>query len=133
MAALWTLGGFKTADMLERVASVPISFVSDNLKLYSAPTAGAKLWCEQENLNYEELGISGVIDLLKRKFSGFKAPPSHDRPIDVQKCETVLCKWHAHQTGHYEIGKDSQEIRGHLCGWGTVAEQLQKHVPKGTI
>jgi hypothetical protein len=86
-------------------------------------------WCANEGLNFEELGISGVVPILERKFSSFTAPPRYDRPVGVQECETILCKWHSHLNGHYPVGKDSREILEHLRGWGNLAESLQKYVP----
>ena len=122
--------GFKIADMLERVAGVPITFRSETLTLYKAPTDGAKVWCANEGLDFEQLGIPGVVALLEEKFEGYKAPPRYDRPVDVQECETILCKWHSHLNGHYPVGKDSREIHHHLNGWGSLAESLQKYVPE---
>jgi hypothetical protein len=121
--------GFKIGDMLERVGNVPITFRKEDLELYKSPTQGAIVWCQNECINYEEVGISGVVTLLENMFESYKAPPAHDRPVGVQECETILCKWHSHLNGHYPVGKDSREILEHLRGWGSLAESLQKYVP----
>jgi len=125
--------GFKLADLMERVLGVPITFRRETLKLYKEPTKGAALWCEAESLNYHELGISGVVQLLEKQFGEYKAPPAYDRPVGVQECETVLCKWKSHLNGHYRMGKDSREILEHLHGWGSLAESLRKYVPQGEL
>jgi hypothetical protein len=122
--------GFKIADMLERIATVSITFRKEDLRLYKAPAEGAKLWCANEGHNFEELGIPGVVTILEGKFASFKAPPHYDRPVGVAEIETILCKWHSHLSGHYPVGKDSREILEHLHGWGPLAEQLQKYVPR---
>jgi hypothetical protein len=116
---------------MERVLGVPITFRRETLKLYKQPTKGAELWCESESLNYHELGISGVVQLLEKQFGEYKAPPTYDRPVGVQECETILCKWKSHLNGYYPMGKDSREILEDLHGWGDLAESLQKYVPQG--
>lgn len=129
----WPLFGpwiaFKIGDMLERVGGVRITFRKEDLELYKAPTAGAKIWCANEGLNYNQLGLSGVITLLEQQFEGYTAPPSYDRPVGVQELESVLCKWHSHLHGHYAPGKDSKEILAHLEGWRPLAEQMRQYVP----
>lgn len=121
--------GFKIADMLERVAGVPITFQSEHLTLYKAPTDGPKIWCANEGLDFEQLGIPGVVTLLEEKFAVYQAPPRYDRPVGVQECETILCKWKSHLNGRYPVGKDSRGGRDHLHGWGSLAERLQLDVP----
>jgi Holliday junction DNA helicase RuvB len=123
--------GFKIADMLERILGISITFQTENLKLYKAPTEGAEVWCANEGLNFEELGVPGVVTILEGNFASFKAPPRYDRPVGVAEIETILCKWHSHLNGQYPVGKDSREILEHLHGWGWLAESLQKYVPKG--
>jgi len=128
--------GFKIADMLERVAGVPISFPIKTLEMYDAPTQGAALVAGQvgylwsENQDDPAPSTPEVVKYLIHKFRHYKAPPSYDRPVGVQEVETILCKWKSHLNGHYPVGKDSKEVREHLHGWGSLAESMIKYVPE---
>lgn len=134
----WPLFGpwasFKVADMLERVVGVKINFQVNDLKLFDSPTQGAKLYCESRGLSWEKLGVYGVVDRLEKKFSEFKAPPRYDRPVGVQEIETILCKWKSHLGGHYEIGKDTKEIK-HILeqDWGKTGRILAHKLNQAVI
>ena len=51
------------------------------------------------------------------------------RRVNVQEVETIFCKYKSHLKGHYPVGKDSEEIRHALEGWGDTAQELQKYIP----
>lgn len=113
---------FKVADMLERVLAAPVSFEDSVLAIYEEPAAGARLYSPHETLE-------SVVALLCADFAMYKAPPRFDRPVGVQEVETILCKWKSHVGGHYEIGKDTREVRHALHGWGDLAHSLAAHLP----
>jgi hypothetical protein len=106
--------GFKVADMLERVMGVGVSFDQAEVMMFKDPTLAAlmvgKLW-NLESPNYsQELIIHTVAKTLTEHFSAVLAPPSFNRPVNVQEVETVLCKWKSHMHGHYPVGNDIHEI-----------------------
>jgi hypothetical protein len=70
-----------------------------------------------------------IYDNLLGYFSNRKAPPRFDRPCGAAEVETILCKWKSTRGGRYFIGKDIQEVRHALSGWGTTAENLWRHMP----
>lgn len=128
--------GFKMSDMLERLDIYPIEFPIETLDMYAEPTAGAKLLAEKLNWIPGEMGgaadTTEVVQYLIHKFRHYKAPPRYDRSVGVQEVETILCKWKSHMHGYYPIGKDTREIRHGLKGWGDLARELRKCLPKET-
>jgi hypothetical protein len=116
---------FKVADMLDRVLSVPVDFADCELGVYSEPRAGAALVAKEQGLA-QDLG-STVRWLLSQMW--WTAPPRHDRPLNIQEAETILCKYKAHKAGHYPIGKDTREIRHALEGAGPLAAHLLEFLP----
>lgn len=102
--------GFKAADMLERLGVAPIAFrPSDVFKLYDAPRKGADLVIEQYGLGKGK--YLAVYNLLIRELGKLKAPPRYERTLNIQEVETILCKYKSHLSGHYEVGKDIEELR----------------------
>lgn len=124
--------GFKAADMIDRVLGVPIKFPISSLNFYKTPIAGAKLFCEEQGLDYKHLKLAGVVKLLRVELQEWLAPPDYKRMVDVQEIETILCKWKSHMTGHYPLGKDTTEIMEGLGGWGMTAESLREFLPEET-
>jgi hypothetical protein len=47
---------------------------------------------------------------LPEHLGSLYAPPARDRLVNVQECETVLCKYKSHINGHYPPGKDTLEV-----------------------
>jgi len=63
---------------------------------------------------------------LQKRMQGIGVP--HAPPgtsFRIQEIETVLCKWKAHVTGHYPVGKDTTEILHALKGWGPTAARCR--------
>ena len=113
---------YKAADMIERVWGAPVEFPLDVCLLYDEPRKGLLM------LNSEK--PEQELDRLLGVFKQYKAPPANDRACGVQECETILCKFKSYRNGRYWIGKDIQEIRHGLEGWGDTASTLLRHSPK---
>lgn len=108
---------FKVADMLERLGLCSIVFDGGSLYMFDSPSKGATEAWERYGKPGKEPpeDICGwASDYLLDKLGDYLAPPSYERPINVQETETILCKWHSHLGGHYEVGKDTHEIRESL-------------------
>ncbi len=127
---------FKVADMLERVAGYPVDFNDCALGFYDEPAKGAALFMADVGGKGALKGVdqAGMVEWavgkLRAAYKDLKAPPNFKRGINVQECETVLCKWKSHLGGHYPLGKDTREVHHGLEGWGDVAQQLQRGLSK---
>lgn len=138
---------FKVADMLERVYDVPVDFSGCELGVYRDPLMGATLvrlqhhgisepsdgsWKDiYKNLHpfVRQDNLAWALDHLAEMFGDYDAPPTGDRPVNVQELETILCKYKSHHGGHYPPGKDSAEGLHALDGWGPLAGRLKQFVP----
>jgi hypothetical protein len=76
------------------------------LEFYDEPEAGAILAAKHWKLATPEAALDKILAALRDSW----APPFHNRYVNVQEVETVLCKWKAHCNGYYEIGKDTSEV-----------------------
>ena len=126
---------FKVADMLDRVAGFPVDFTGADLSIYKEPAAASDLYLAQCDPNGYSVSMSKAgrlrltITRLTSAFSSHKAPPLYDRPVNLQEVETIMCKWKSHMGGHYEVGKDTKELRHSLDCWGPLATRLKEFVP----
>lgn len=117
---------FKVADMLERVAGVPVSFEHADGMMFDQPyksalSVFANDW-KMATTDSNDAIVRFVAGKLLDKFSiGWTAPPRHDRAVNIQEVETILCKWKSHNTGHYPVGIDSEELRAGLEEWSKVS------------
>jgi Alpha-glutamyl/putrescinyl thymine pyrophosphorylase clade 2 len=102
---------FKVADLLERVAGVPVDFSQFELGVYSEPRKGAALLLTGDaKSKITDAELRSVVDALQAKLGRLCAPPDNNRPVNVQEIETVLCKYKSHVGGHYPLGKDTLEV-----------------------
>lgn len=106
---------FKIGDMLERLLGVAVSFDGADIFIYAEPLAAAHLVSERYALEGEP--VTAAINYVRTELGERTAPPGHDRPVGLQEIETVLCKWKAHQHGHYPVGIDTKELRHALTLW----------------
>lgn len=114
---------FKVPDLLERVLDIPVDFSDCHLNLYDSPRKASELFAE--SIQRPGSSVKWVVSHLEDHFKGYLAPPSNDRPVNVQEVETILCKWGSHVKGHYPVGKDTVEIYEALEGWGKKATHLR--------
>lgn len=119
---------WKIADMLERCMGVHVDFNIDGMTMFDDPKQAALMLARQrvglpDNAKFKDPAatVRRVVEHLIEHFSGFSAPPAHDRPVGYQEAETILCKWKSHMNGHYPVGKDCREIREGLEAWVEVA------------
>lgn len=124
---------WKVADMAERVLKVQVDFEGPGrLAMYLSPMQGAadvnaELGVYEAN---DPLCASKAVKAVLSALGMRMAPPYRDRRCGVQEAETVLCKFHSHLSGHYEVGKDWRELR-HALEWARncgTARALLKHV-----
>lgn len=115
---------FKIADMVDRVLMEHVNFTNAAVFMFKDPEKAAlMLW--RQHLGLPETAhpkdktgaIEQVVSYLKGEFKDLTAPPSHDRPVDLQEVETVLCKWKSHMNGHYPLFNDIDEITEGTKGW----------------
>lgn len=131
---------FKIADMSERVLGCNTNFADCHLGIYKDPRQGAAVahgeWKgvvehpEPWLYPITDDELAATVDHYVKVFSRYKAPPHGDRPVNVQEVETIFCKYKSHLKGHYPPGKDTRELRHALKGWGDLAEELRKHLPR---
>lgn len=112
---------FKVADMLERCYGAPIAFHEDTGLMYESPRAGLEL--------VDSRDPEATYRRLLAAFSNKAAPPSRDRPCGPQEVETILCKFKSMSDRHYWVGKDIQEVRHGLEGWGQTADRVLSGMP----
>lgn len=133
--------GFKVADMVDRVLGIPVDFDEAAIFMFKDPEKAAIMLFEERHPMPEgtrarpkrEVILSNVTNYLKDQFSGFRAPPMGDRPVNIQEVETVLCKWKSHMNGHYPLYNDIRDINTGLQDWLPASEAAQKfyaHMPK---
>lgn len=132
--------GFKVADMIDRVLGVRITFTDAEVFMFKDPEKAAMmLWEQRQGHLYpagskpkREVILAGITDYLIKTFADLPAPPSGDRPVNIQEVETVLCKWKSHMNGHYPLYNDIDEIDAGLAPWSDVytAKVLRHHMPK---
>jgi hypothetical protein len=131
---------FKIADMAERVLGYPVDFSGCELGIYKDPRQGAAVafleWRPEHSWHTNiykaplwdymipDDQLSDTVAHYTKVFGKHKAPPTGDRKVNVQEVETIFCKYKSHLKGHYPVGKDTDEIRHGLTGWGDLAEQL---------
>lgn len=104
---------FKLADMLERVMGHTVDFGSCAMRLYKEPRAAAALILTgNEKATIKDSDLESVMKkmMLPEHLGSLMAPPDFARPINVQECETVLCKFRSHLNGHYPPGKETREV-----------------------
>ena len=104
---------FKAGDMLERCLGNPVDFSSCAMGVYSEPRAAAALILTgNQKANITDSDLDSVMQkmLLPEHLGSLYAPPARDRLVNVQECETVLCKYKSHVNGHYPPGKDTREV-----------------------
>lgn len=132
---------FKLADLLDRVVGAPVQFDNAHIFMFDSPVKGALMALESWGFptvpegpgNQVERNCAYVVDRLIAEFSDLPAPPSGNRPVNVQEVETVLCKWKTHRGGRYAVGHDIEEIRNGLVEWSRVSETaklFQRNLPE---
>ena len=117
---------FKVADMVDRCGIRPVRFEGSEPFMFKDPAMGLKFYQERYGLTH--LSTTDTMARLISEFKGWDAPPGFDRPVNVQECETVLCKWKSHLNGRYPVGKDTREILHHLEGWGPLADKMKREL-----
>jgi hypothetical protein len=133
---------FKMADMLERLGLCEVDFTNADSYLYTSPVKGAHEVVlkhfspsQRDLISNGREEVEAAFTYLGKHLKGLTAPPRHERPLNAQEFETILCKYHSHLSGHYNPGHDIEELhRGLLrfARWPT-AQLLLRHVPKATI
>ncbi len=141
---------FKIADMSERVLGCNTDFSNCHLGIYKDPRQGAAValleWSEDRRGKYKDRygweaslwdypitdnELASTVAHYVNVFKSYKAPPDGSRPVNVQEVETIFCKYKSHLKGHYPPGKDTRELRHALKGWGDLAQELSRHLPRG--
>lgn len=121
---------WKVADMAERVLALPIDFSDATLGIYRDPVQGAayiKFHDKHHPITLEEL--DAVVEMVNAYFNQRTAPPYHDRIINIQEVETILCKYKAHCLWHYYPGMDIDEIAEGLEHGCDLAHELLRFLP----
>ena len=115
---------FKVGDMLDRLDILPVSFEQAEVFMFKDPTEAAlRLWRLKGGMNETAMpkdkgqAINQVVGYLRHHFKDHTAPPRHERAVDLQEVETILCKWKSHMNGHYPMQNDTIEIRAGLEPW----------------
>jgi hypothetical protein len=137
--------GFKIADLLDRVVGHPVSFDSSAIFMFDDPTKAANILYARRVLKIQDhtkvktrlnaKGLEDVITWMKEQFKGHLAPPLMDRPIGLQECETILCKWKSHLNGHYPDYNDIDEINDGVQSWwehSSLAKRFLDAMPRRT-
>jgi len=124
--------GFKVADMLERILGLPVAFNDAEVMMFKDPTKAALMvwnaWDVQGKLPQprtmtDKERVTYVAQRLTNYFRDHWtfAPPRHNRSVNIQEVETILCKWKSHCNGHYPVGNDIHEIAVGTAPWAKVS------------
>jgi Alpha-glutamyl/putrescinyl thymine pyrophosphorylase clade 2 len=136
---------FKVADVAERVLGYDVDFSDCHLGIYKDPRQGAAVAYYGYRPGHDvgiigsyndhpwdypisDLQLMETVQRYVKHFSKVKAK-GLSRKVNVQEVETIFCKYKSHLKGHYPLGKDSEEIRHGLVGWGDLADQLRAGIP----
>lgn len=132
---------FKIADMSERVLGYAVDFSDCALGIYKDPRQGAAVAYLGLTGNLEGLGgqhpwdypitdeeLARTVNQYVKVFRDCKCA-GLKRKVNVQEVETIFCKYKSYLKGHYPVGKDSEEIRHGLYGWGETATELARFTP----
>lgn len=120
---------FKVADMLERLSLAKVSFTNFNITMYREPMKGVGIVLyNNEDAFVSQSEVTALVVSTIVALGSPKAPPLYDRVINMQEVETMLCKYKSHTHGHYNVGKDTKELKHSLIGRGRIAEELYNFV-----
>lgn len=103
---------FKVADLFERIGLIKVEFKpQDVFRMFESPKKGALEISKR--LGGPKTGdiCTWAQNKLLEKLGYLKAPPRYERTINIQECETCMCKFHSHIHGKYNVGKDLREIK----------------------
>lgn len=121
---------FKIADMKEQVLGIEVDYSDCHLDIYKDPRQGAALIEHGDwKIDIADEQLIKTVNRLIKEFKRYTAPPYHGRKVGIMEVETILCKYKSHFKGHYPLFNDSKEVFEMMEGWGTLAEELQCHVP----
>lgn len=130
---------FKMVDMLDRVLNHPVDYSDAHLNMFREPVKAALLIHDAEHQHPDcpdqVSKVACIVRAMTQEFSGFKAPPEHDRYVALPEVETILCKWKSHINGHYPLFNDTDKITRGLVNWephSRLARQLRINMPKGS-
>ena len=112
---------WKIADMGERVLGYDVNFSNTDLQMCRDSVKGAEIIGGPLGLN-----IPQTVDHLLKFYAEYKAPPSYNRPVNIQEIGTILYKYKAHCNGSYSVGKGTRGVKQKLYSWGKIAEKLRK-------
>jgi len=128
---------FKVADMVERLGLAQVTFSGADLLLFEAPAKGAEMLHREEG--QPPLGNQGVCDWavgrVLQELVDLTAPPGHERPLNLQEAETVLCKWKSYRNGRNHVGEDTEACRRGLLRFARnrVCQTLLRAGGKGGL
>lgn len=128
---------FKVADLFERLNICQVEFSFDSA-MYDSPTkAAVALW--QEEVGAPEISdrqkCQYAVERILGELKGNTAPPRHERQLNVQEAETILCKHKSYLSGHYHIGEDVAAVRKGLLSRSKckVSQRLLAGGKKGKL
>jgi hypothetical protein len=99
---------WKIPDMIERLDIKHIQFRErDVVDMFPPVKKGALEACESVGIRS---GLVSAHRYMMDYLGHMLAPPLYNRPLNVQETETIFCKWKSQNSGHYPIGKDTEEI-----------------------
>jgi hypothetical protein len=105
---------FKVADMVERLNLSRVSFRNSFSFVYDSPAKAATILykCEYgEDKVIPSNVVSIAVESILERLGDTLAPPRYERKINLQECETILCKHGSYLKGHYELGEDVMGLR----------------------
>jgi Alpha-glutamyl/putrescinyl thymine pyrophosphorylase clade 2 len=125
---------FKVADMVERLGITKVIFQpADIFCMFDSPREGAQLMAHVHGPANDDVFSWAYTKLSSSPMLKLTAPPRHERYLNIQELETILCKWKSHRKGGYIVGKDIKETQ-HALEWAikrfpeanTTAKSLMK-------
>lgn len=123
---------FKVADMLERLNLCKVVFKPEDVfSMFESPRKGAEAMAERHGPAIGEVPM-WAHNKLKAILGTKLAPPSLNRPVNIQEYETILCKFSSYLKGHYHVGKDIHEVRHGLLTRATCST-AQKLLMAGKV
>lgn len=128
---------FKVADMIERLGICPVTFDNAAMFLFDSPREGAELLLKHEGNEGDRPASIGdwAVDRVLNRLGETKAPPRHERTVNAQEAETILCKWKSYMNGHYHVGEDIAAVKAGLMKFNRcpTAQRLLTAGKKGRL
>lgn len=120
---------WKCMDLREAVFGYDVDWSESEYHLVGLPMSGLEV-IFPECGKRKPMPYSKALLELASAISHLDAPPRYARKCGVAEAETIACMIKAYYLNKKPIGKDIEEKRNDLLGYGDIADHILSHMPK---